>query len=154
MNYSESSDMNNLKNDINLLLGQKVKYSRTGGGASSILLIIFEDESTIWAWRYWEISKGDQLIACSEDDDTPVTGVMAVAARQLEGTILEDLYLDDTTYKLGMLFNNGHELWLYPELEECEEFKDVVNWEYQIPTKNLCYVLTSQMKIELGKYYE
>ena len=75
------------------------------------------------------------MIACSEDDDTPVTGVMAVAARQLEGTILEDLYLDDTTYKLGMLFDNGHELWLYPELEEREEFKSVINWEYQIPTK-------------------
>ena len=144
--------MDSLKSDINLLLDQKVKYSRTGGGASSILLIIFEDESAVWAWRYWEISKGDQLIACSEDDDTPVTGVMAVAARQLEGTILEDLYLDDTTYKLGMLFDNGHELWLYPELEEREEFKSVINWEYQIPTKDLCYVLTSQMEIETGKY--
>ena len=72
--------MDSLKSDINLMLDQKVKYSRTGGGASSILLIIFEDESAVWAWRYWEISKGDQLIACSEDDDTPVTGVMAVAA--------------------------------------------------------------------------
>ena len=144
--------MDSLKSDINLLLDQKVKYSRTGGGASSILLIIFEDESAVWAWRYWEISKGDQLIACSEDDDTPVTGVMAVAARQLEDTILEDLYLDDTTYKLGMLFDNGHELWLYPELEEREEFKSVINWEYQIPTKDLCYVLTSQMEIETGKY--
>ena len=144
--------MDSLKSDINLLLDQKVKYSRTGGGASSILLIIFEDESAVWAWRYWEISKGDQLIACSEDDDTPVTGVMAVAARQLEGTILEDLYLDDTTYKLGMLFDNGHELWLYPELEEREEFKSVINWEYQIPTKDLCHVLTSQMEIETGKY--
>ena len=93
--------MDSLKSDINLLLDQKVKYSRTGGGASSILLIIFEDESAVWAWRYWEISKGDQLIACSEDDDTPITGVMAVAARQLEGTVLEYLYMDDTTYQLG-----------------------------------------------------
>ena len=148
----ESGIIDSLISDINLILGKRVTYSRTGGGASSILLIKFENECAVWAWRYWEISKGDQLIACSEDDDTPVTGVMAVAARQLEGTILEDLYLDDTTYKLGMLFDNGHELWLYQELEEREEFKSVINWEYQIPTKNLCYVLTSQMEIKTQEY--
>lgn len=93
--------MKNLENDINLLLGQKVTYSRTGGGAGSILLIKFENDCALWAWRYWEIIKGNQLIACSEDDDTPITGVMAVAARQLEGTVLEYLYMDDTTYQLG-----------------------------------------------------
>lgn len=144
--------MDNLKNDITLIRGKKVIYSRTGGGASSILLIRFEDESAIWAWRYWEIIKGVQLVACSEDDDTPITGVMAAAARKLERAVLEDIYLDDTTYQLGMLFDNGYELWLYPELEEREEFKSVINWEYQMPAADLCYVLTSQLEIKIEKY--
>ena len=81
-----------------------------------------------------------------------ITGVMAEAARQLEGTVLEDLYLDNTNYQLGMFFENGYELWLYPELEECEEFKSIVNWEFQIPTKDLCYVLTSQVEIKTRKF--
>lgn len=145
--------MDNLKNDFYILRDKRVTYSRTGGGASSILLIKFENDCALWAWRYWEISKGDDLIACSEDDATAITGVMAMAAHQLEGTVLKNLYLNETTYQLGMLFDNGFELWFYPELEECEDFKNVINWEYQIPTKNLCYVLTSQLKIKTENYY-
>ena len=148
------NNIDNLKNDIKLLIDKKVTYSRTGGGVSSILLIIFDNECAVWAWRYWELTKDSQLIACSEDDDTPITGLMAVTAHQLEGAVLEDFYLDDTDYQLGMLFDNGYELRLYPELEECEEFKDLNNWEYTIPTKNICYVITSQLKIKSTKYYE
>ena len=145
--------MEHLKEDINLIRGKKVTYSRTGGGASSILLVIFDNKCAVWAWRYWEINKGDELIACAEDDDTPVTGVMAVAARLLEGTVMEDLYFDESTLHLGMFFDNGYELWLYPELEDCDEFKSLCNWEYQIPTKNLCYEITSQLEIVTRNYY-
>lgn len=152
MTYLENKVKEELNSDIYLILDKKVTYSRTGGGASSILLIIFENDCRIWAWRYWEISKNEQLIACSEDDDTPITGVMAVAGRQLEGAVLEGLSLDNTNYQLGMLFDNGYELWLYPELEENEEFKSIVNWEFQIPTKDLCYVLTSQVEIKTRKF--
>ena len=50
--------MKNLENDINLLLGQKVTYSRTGGGAGSILLIKFENDCALWLGDIGKSSRG------------------------------------------------------------------------------------------------
>lgn len=66
------------------LLGARVTYSRTGGGASSILLLNFSSCLSLWCWRYGEISQGDILWGTSELDYTPRTGDMPKAAQLLE----------------------------------------------------------------------
>ena len=47
MTYLENKVIEDLNNDLNLILNKKVTYSRTGGGASSILLIIFENDCRV-----------------------------------------------------------------------------------------------------------
>lgn len=138
--------MINLKDDINLIKGKKVIYSCAGGAYCSTLFIRFENRCAIWARRYWEISKCGILIACSEDDATADIGIMAVAARMLIGSVMDAILLDDNTFQLGMLFENGYSLWLYPEKEQREDFKPLDNWEYDIPFKGFGYVITSQLE--------
>lgn len=92
------------------LLGARVTYSRTGGGASSILLLNFSSCLSLWCWRYWEISQHNILWATSEDDDTPITGVMATAARLLENKTVTGFSLDlENEYQLWLCFDDDLE---------------------------------------------
>ena len=154
MTYLENNVREDLNSDIYLILDKKVTYSRTGGGASSILLIIFENDCRIWAWRYWEISQGDTLLACANDDDTPITGKMAMAAQSLEGLKIIDIRLVKNSLNLGILFEDSKELWLYTEVETNKDLLSLINWEIQFPTFNLCYIINSKRIIEKTNYYE
>jgi len=137
---------------LRALIGNYVVSSNTGGGASSILLLKFDNDSAIWAWRCWEISCGEELIACSEDDDTPMIGKMAVVANMLKGKRVLDVKLVEENLNLGILFDGNYELWLYTEKENRKEFLSVNNWEYEMPSLNLCYTVTSQVRIETSVY--
>lgn len=145
--------MNDLINYLKELNNQKVLYSSAGGGNGSILLIQFENNSALWAWRYWEITYNDKLITNAEDDDTPIIGKMAVGANQLVNARVTNIILINENYNLGILFDNNYELWLYTEMEEEEIYKSICNWEYHVPQHDICYVVTSQLTIEISKYY-
>lgn len=146
--------MERIKGDLQTLIGKCVVSSNTGGGASSVLLLKFDNDNAIWAWRYWEISCGEELVSCSEDDDTPVIGKMAVAANMLKGKRVLDVKLVEENLNLGILFNENYELWLYTEKENCKELLSLNNWEYEMPSLNLCYIVTSQVRIEMSEYSE
>ncbi len=152
MNKRKQRLVDELKN----LLGKKVIYSKTGGGASSILLIIFSNENEIWCWRYWEISQQNNLLATSEDDDTPITGTMARAASAIKDQTLIGFSIDfEHDYQLCLCFDNDIELNLFPEYEEEVYFKNVVNWELTIYSRKICYIVDSELKLlEDGSGFE
>ena len=143
-----------LEKKLHSLIDSTVTYCRTGGGASSILLLRLTDDSKVWAWRYWEISQGDTLLACANDDDTPITGKMAMAAQSLEGLKIIDIRLVKNSLNLGILFEDSKELWLYTEVETNKDLLSLINWEIQFPTFNLCYIINSKRIIEKTNYYE
>lgn len=91
------------------LLGEVVTYSRSGGGNCSILLQIYKNDVSIWAYSYWEISQREKLLATSEDDITPITGAVAVGARTMEGKRLL-----------------GFQLW--PDFTICLYFEDDIDY--------------------------
>ena len=146
--------MERIKGDLQTLIGKCVVSSNTGGGASNVLLLKFDNDNAIWAWRYWEISCGEELVSCSEDDDTPVIGKMAATANILKGKRVLDVKLVEENLNLGILFDENYELWLYTEKENCKELLSLNNWEYEMPSLNLCYIVTSQVKIETSEYSE
>ncbi len=144
MNKRKQRLVDELKN----LLGKKVIYSRTGGGASSILLIRFSNKISLWCWRYWEISQQNNLLATSEDDDTPITGTMARAAIAIENQTLIGFSIDfEHDYQLCLCFDNDIELNLFPEYEEEVYFKDVVNWELIVFPRKIKYIVDSELKL-------
>ena len=131
------------------LIGQRVDYSRCGGGATSILLLETNNKNCIWGWGYWEIYKDGTLLSTSEDDETPITGKMAVAAHQLEGSIIKDVTLDEDTLDLCILFDNNCR-WNILTIYNEQTSKD--NWDFCIPNKNLCLKITSHLNIEITNY--
>jgi len=131
------------------LIGQRVDYSRCGGGATSILLLETNNKNCIWGWGYWEIYKDGTLLSTSEDDETPITGKMAVAAHQLEGSIIKDVTLDEDTLDLCILFDNNcrwNILTIYNEQTSLD------NWEFGISDENLFFKITSHLNIEISNY--
>lgn len=139
-----------LKNLLLELIGQRVHYSSCGGGASSILLLETKNnKNCIWGWGYWEIYKDDILMSTSEDDDTPITGKMAVAAHLLEGSVIKDVTLDEDTLDLSILFDNNCR-WDILTIYNEQTSKD--NWDFCIPNKNLCLKITSHLNIEITNY--
>lgn len=144
MNEIERNLVNGLKN----LLGKKVIYSRTGGGASSILLITFSNDTSLWCWRYWEISQQNQVLATAEDDDTPITGTMAKAATAIENKTLIGFMIDiEHEYQLWLCFDDDLDLILFPEYETRKRFKSVINWELTVFSSKIAYIVTSELKL-------
>ena len=92
---------------------------------SSILLIITDNNYSLWCWRYWEITVHIDLLACSEDDDTAIVGKMAVAARRIEDKRLLGFYIDDD-FSLVLMFEEDITLTVFTE-----EFSGVelIYWE-------------------------
>ncbi len=146
--------MKKLLSDIKAIEGLQVKKSNVGGGAGAILVLSLENDCCIWAWRYWEISCKGVLLATANDDDTPIIGKMAMVAKNLEDKTIKEVLLDEEKFILGIILEDGFELWHYPEKEMNEEFFSVPNWEYHLPQKNLCYIVTSQLNIGTCSYYE
>ena len=132
------------------LIGQRVDYSRCGGGATSVLLLeTNNNKNCIWGWGYWEIYKDGILMSTSEDDDTPITGKMVVAAHQLEGSIIKDVTLDEDTLDLSILFDNNCR---WDILTIYNEQTSLDNWEFGISDENLFFKITSHLNIEISNY--
>lgn len=148
--YGDDGNLERLKSDLSELIGQQVSYSCCGGGASSILLLkTNNDKNCVWGWGYWEIYQGEKLLACSEDEDTPIIGKMAVAAHQLQGSIIKDVVLDEDTLDLSILFDNACR-WII--ITRFSEQVSLQNWEYELPEKNLFYQITSSLDIKIDAY--
>ncbi|MBP3776306.1 MAG: hypothetical protein J6I37_04895 [Prevotella sp.] len=143
-----------LKKELNKLVGKTVISSNAGGAASSILLVKFDNDFDIWAWRYWEVIYKDEIVGCSEDDDTPNTGKMSVAANKLKNRIVNKIELIEKNLSLSICFDNNFELRIFTEKETNKEFFSVVNWEYEQPSEDSCYIVTSQVKLEKTKYWD
>lgn len=138
--------MTKLEKDLIRIKGHEVIYSKTGGGNSSILLITLDNDYSLWAWCYWEIRRNEELVACSEDDDTAVVGKMARAANLLEKSRVIGIVLYDK-YELMLTFSNGLELLFYTS----EEY-DFPNWEYWMPDMNRTYIITSKLEVKEEPY--
>ena len=139
------------------LVGKKVVYSATGGGVGSIILLIVDNKkygNNIWTWCYWEIYRGDELLATADDDMTPITGKMAVAAHALEGETVKEVYLD-SEYNLMVLFSNDLQLYLYRDAYEIDENDEDYeeSWEYRIPHLDIVYLVMRNKEIRKRKYY-
>ena len=145
----DEKTLERIESHLTGLIGQQVNYSSCGGGNGSILLLETNSKDCIWAWGYWRIYKGDTVLGCSEDDDTPITGKMAVAARQLEGSKIKDVILDKDTLDLSLLFENSCR---WDIITSYNEQSSLCNWEYWIKGINLCYKITSILTIEAKHY--
>lgn len=131
------------------LIGDTVIYSRTGGGAGSILLITFKCDISIWGWSYWEIRRGDELLATADDDATAIVGKMAQAANRIEGKKLEDIMLDRQC-DLILLFNDDIELVIFPYEKEDDEADEFVNWEVTVSPIRRNYYYSNELKLSYG----
>ena len=135
------------------IVGSKVKYRRCGGGAGSIILQNYADplECSLWVWSHWEIEEYECIIATSEDDDTPVTGLMATAAKSLENSTVIGFSLYEN-FALVLYFSNNRELYIYLEERE-EEFKNLVIWELLSFKRHYRYFVDLDFQLQ-EEYFE
>ena len=56
--------------------------------------------------------------------------------------------------EVSCILNNNFELRIFTEKETNKEFFSVVNWEYEQPSEDSCYIVTSQVKLEKTKYWD
>lgn len=115
---------------------------------TSILLITFANDISLWCWRYWEISQRDAVLATAEDDDTAIVGPIAKAALSIENKSLMGFMIDiDTDYQLWLCFDDDIDLILFPEFETKKRFKRVINWELVNSPKKVSYIVNSELKL-------
>lgn len=137
--------MTELVDNLKLLLGAKTAYSRCGGGAGSILLFNFTNNLSLWNWGYWEILHNSELIACADDDDTPITGTMPKGALALEAkrVLGFTLYPD---YSLGLFFDDGYEFWIFTD-EDSYIGEKMSYWELENWTNRTSFKIDRNHKI-------
>lgn len=130
------------------LIGEKVTYSRVGFG--TILLVKVDNDNGVWVWNYWEIWRGEELLATANDESTPM---MSVAAQTLLGETVEEVYLNEN-YNLMMFFSNNLELYIYRNGWGEDDYKIDESWEYSIPHLNKSYTVMRNKEIKIEKYTE
>ena len=132
-----------LKIEIANTIGTQVLYSRSGGGAGSILLLKLSNGNRIMAWRYWEIYKNNNLLCTAEDDTTAVYGIISQTAPLLENKIVENISFD--LYHISIFLSDNYNLKIYSVKDV---YDDLPNWNYSIPDKNIVYEIISNLEIE------
>lgn len=139
--------------EINQLLqysiGSQVFYSRTGGGASSIWLIQFENTASLWINCSWRIEHKEYVLATDNDDATAVTGRMAKSVKRLEGCVLLDYKLSPQN-DLTLFFTKGYCCRIFANISSFEgkdEEKCMKNWEYCIEKLNVCLCVTNRFHL-------
>lgn len=146
--------VNKHKNEIieilKSLIGQKVIYSRAGGGAGSILRQEYQNGVCIWSWSsYWEIIQRAVLIACSDDEDVrPHVGVIATGAKIMESKRLLGFDIDDTL-TLALFFEDDIDYIIFPQKYKSMELD---NWEITAKKLNVVYELNNNLEIIKRSY--
>ena len=130
------------------LMGKQVTYSRVGFG--TILLVKVLNGNRVWVWNYWEIWRGEELLATANDESTPM---MSVAAHNLLDETIEEVYFDDG-YNLMVFFSNNLEFYIYRNGRGEDDYKIDESWEYSIPHLNKLYTVMRNKEIKIGKYTE
>lgn len=136
-------------------LGQKVIYSKAGGGAGSILLQKFDNKVSIWSSYYWTIYQHNEQIATADDDITPNTGPVAMGAKQMLGkhllgfTLWPDLIID-------LYYEDDIEYTIYPNdfimFPDEDEDYDNLGWEIWDEPQNRCYELDGNLDLLVSPY--
>lgn len=148
MNESASIYLGEISKILDSLIGQKAIYSQSGGGNGSILLQEFQNGVCIWSWcSYWEIRKYATLIACAEDDITPLVGVVATGAKMMEGKALLGYEIDEDL-NLALYFDDYIDYIIFPVKET-----DITNWKINSKELNVAYELTGDLEIVKSPYY-
>lgn len=129
------------------LLGEVVSYSRCGGCVGSLLLIIFPEKSGIWAWRYWELSHMDELLASSTDQWDPETDRrMSDMTQRLEGKRLLGFSFSDG-YDLVLLFEGDIELTIFSDDEGMLPETQLRHWEVSDDKHDITFECTKDREI-------
>lgn len=137
-----------IEDSLQMLKGKHIVYSKSGGGAGSIMQIIIENNNSIWIWCYWEILHSSKLLATADDDTTANVGKIAVAAKQLEGKRIEKIELTPQSYDLHIYIADEYELILYCESQPKGENYPLNNWELSIKDLKIHYSVTCYLTVK------
>ena len=136
-----------INNALQKLQGNRINYSRAGGGAGSILLIETEGNNSIWIWCYWEILHFGSIIATADDETTANIGKVAIAAKQLEGRIINRIELNTHTYDLHLYIDSEYELIVNNEAQPDDEHYPLNNWELIVSEVKKRYFVTCDLTV-------
>lgn len=139
---------------MSISIGETVTYSRTGGGAGSILVIEFEDKNYYTIGCDWRIEYNGAIITTSWDDGTPLIGYMNKNAERLIGNKLLSFEIFDH-YDLKLYFENGFVVNVFCDNIKYCSVEDSIyysNWELSIPDKNLVGIITGHFNLVYTKF--
>lgn len=144
--------------DIHKLLAYsvdtKVTYSRSGGGAGAVWLIIFDNTAGIWINCTWRIEHKGHVLATEYDDSTAVVGRLSASVRQLEGKKLLSFELSKQN-DLILFFEDGYCAKIFCNISFSSTENGATldtNWVYSIKDLDIAADATNQFQIVYRKY--
>ena len=144
----------NIHNLLSKAIGKTVNYSRTGGGAGSILVIEFENKTFYTINCTWRIEYKGTVITTSWDDGTPLIGCMNKNVEKLIGKKLLSYELSPQ-YDLKLYFENDFVANIFCSIIEHDPEEDSTyncNWDFRIPEQDIIGYITGKYKIFYTKY--
>lgn len=141
-----------LKQSIN----KKVIRSTSGGGAGSIWLITFDDDSYFFIYCNWRIEQNNRIKATCYDNNTAILGLLSRSVRELEGKKLLSYELSPQ-YDLNLFFEDNYNVKIfcsvsYTETENGGTYD--TNWEFGIPKINQTFHINNYFQIIEESYNE
>lgn len=148
MIYSENRILK-LFNALSHLRGKRICHCSSGGGCGSIILLETESNKNLWAWCYWEIQNGCNLISSSEDDATAIIGPIARTCNELEGRMIEDFRVF-SDYTLVLLIEGNYRLVCFTDIFQKQHKADRMEfWSLDDWDTNTIYIISPTGELDV-----
>lgn len=128
-----------LINSLISLLGQEVLYCRMP--RMFPLMVGFDEHNNLQCWRYWELSRYENLIATdnNESEECINNEIKNLIGKRLLGFSI------DSDYSLWLCFENDFDLVFFTD----SKLRSLTNWELCMISRNVNIKISAHRKLVL-----
>jgi hypothetical protein len=137
------------------IINSNVILSKSGGSTGSLWLIDFDNKTSLYIYCTWRIEHNDNILTTSNDDTTPITGLLTKTVRELEGKKLIAFDLSKQ-YDLTLKFEDDYCVKIFCDISYSETENGGTydtNWDLSMPDNDLVISISNYFKINKSKYY-
>jgi hypothetical protein len=142
--------INEIKIELEKSVGKLVTSVIAGGSNGSIIILDFGvNEFSLFVYSSWRISHQGQILATSQDNNAPLTGVITVQAKELTDDKIKKIELGPFV-DLKITFESSKMLDIFSDLAKDDITNQ--NWSYANKKENVCYNANNNVLFEKVKY--
>lgn len=137
------------------LLGKQINKVIAGGSNGSIIILdIGNDEFSLFIYCSWRISKENEVLSSSTENNDSKTGNLTIEAKKIQGEEIVSIITTDL-FDLQLVFKSGKVLSVFADITTNGYDSDAMdeNWSLADKRNNIAYTISNTFKVITTSYY-